>query len=143
MQINQLIDNFRCFLLSCWPQFLKLQCQINWDESPYFTDDWLQANWELMVEYQALKHEQYLAPYGYNHASDCRYLNKGKVCTHRVACKEINKEEVFYFLCLVTKSDDGCAIRPPFDFIDVEDKVTGKRTSIPLKNATFYIEPVQ
>ncbi|MGI9279061.1 MAG: hypothetical protein ACR2PX_05440 [Endozoicomonas sp.] len=144
MSLNELIRNFRCFLLSSWPQFVKVQKHLDWDENPYFFDIWLQANWELMVEFQALERDQYLTPYGYDNSAGCRHINKDKMATHRLVCKSSsNKNEESYFLCFSTKIGRGCQLSPPFDWVDVEGKVTGKRFSMPLKDVTFFLETIE
>lgn len=52
MPVHQLIVNFQQFMLACWPQLTQVMQSLDWDNDPYFVDNWIQANWELMVEKQ-------------------------------------------------------------------------------------------
>lgn len=72
MSINPLIINFHSFLISCWPSISKIVEELNWDDNPYFIENWMQANWELIVEGQILESENLLVPYGYESSSECR-----------------------------------------------------------------------
>ncbi len=143
MSINQLIINFRSFLIACWPNISKILEQLDWDGSPYFLDNWMQANWELIVETQTLELGQLLSPYGYKSSSKCRYTYKNAKLTHRVTCKKNGSSEPQYnFLCFVSKKDGVFKIEPPFDFIDVEDIKTGDRLSLAFGEMDFSIEKI-
>lgn len=143
MSINQLIINFRSFLIACWPSMSEILEQLDWDESPYFLDDWIQANWELMVEKQILDPGQLLVPYGYCSSPECRYTYKDENLTHRVTCKKNGQPVPQYnFFCFVAKSDGVSKIEPPFDFVNVEDFKTGDRLSLPFKDVDFLVQEV-
>lgn len=143
MSINQLIVNFHSFLIACWPNILEIMEQLNWDDSPYFLDNWMQANWELIVEQQALESGHLLVPYGYDSSSGCRYTSKDEKLTHRVKCKKKGQLESRYnFLCFVSKSNGAFKIEPPFDFIDVEDYKTGDRLSLAFDEVDFSVEKI-
>jgi hypothetical protein len=144
MSINQLIINFHSFLIACWPNLSKILEQLDWDESPYFLENWIQANWELIVEKQALESGELLVPYGYDSSSGCRYTFKGEKLTHRVTCKKKGQSESQYnFLCFVSKGDGVFKIEPPFDFIDVEDVNTGDRLSLTFDEVDYSIETIR
>lgn len=144
MSINQLIINFHSFLIACWPNLSKILDQLDWDESPYFLDNWMQANWELIVEMQTLDAGQLLVPYGYGSSSGCRYTCRDAKLTHRVTCKKKCVPEYQYnFLCFVSKRDGVFKIEPPFNFIDVEDVKTGDRFSLAFDEVDFSIEKIK
>ena len=48
MNVENLVENFRQLIIAAWPQLQAIVGQVK--DHPYFIDDWLQANWELMVE---------------------------------------------------------------------------------------------
>lgn len=144
MSINQLIINFHDFLISCWPSISRIVEELNWDDNPYFIENWIQANWELIVEVQILESGDFLVPYGYERSSECRYTKKGSNLTHRVICKQKNQPEYRYgFLCFVTNNDGVFKLEPPFDFIDVEDLCTGARLSLAFDDVEFFIEKIK
>lgn len=92
MSIDKLIVNFRGFLIACWPNIFEVLRCLDWDESPCFLEDWMQANWELMVEKQILESGQFLEPYGYSNSQKCRYASKNEKATHRIVCKKNGNE---------------------------------------------------
>ncbi|MEQ5777157.1 hypothetical protein J4E05_16665 [Thalassospira sp. NFXS8] len=143
MNINQLIFNFRGFLISSWSNVMEILEHLDWDNSPYFLDDWMQANWEFFVEKRALESEQFLVPYGGNSSSECRYTDKGRVLTHRVTCKKKGESKSqYYFFKFVTK-DDGCIrIWSPFDYIYVEDIKTGDRFYLAFDEVEFSVDQI-
>lgn len=143
MSINQLIINFHSILVSSWPSMSKILEHLDWDESPYFLNDWMQANWELMVEKQALGQGQFLAPYGYDSSAGSRYTYKDCKLTHQVTCKKKGKPtSQYYFLCFVSKLDGAFKIEPPFDFIDVVHIETKDILTLALEEVEFSIVPI-
>lgn len=143
MSISQLVINFRNFLIASWPRILQILEDLDWDDLPYFLDIWIQANWELLVEKQALNPDLLLAPYGYDSSPGCRYSKRGVRATHRVTChKKGQLEPRYFFLCFVSKVEGAFKIKPPFDFIDVEDTKTGERLSIALQEVEFAVDQI-
>ncbi len=140
MLINEIVLNYRSFLISSWTCLSEILIKLDWDESPYFLDDWMQANWELLVEKQ-IDSSYILASYGFNNSPQCRYLGKDKTVTHRIICWE-NKEIKYIFLCFTTKKDGRYEIRPPFNYVNVENFVTGERSVLPLNQLNFMVEEV-
>lgn len=43
------IERFRLFLNLSWPIFDKILTHHDWDTDAYFFEDWLDANWNLLV----------------------------------------------------------------------------------------------
>ena len=144
MPVNNLIINFHGFLVACWPNISKVLEQLDWDESPYFLDNWMQANWELIVEEQALESGRLLVPYGYNSSPRCRYTCKDGKLTHRVICRKKGQLESRYnFLCFVSKENGVFKVEPPFDFISVEDVENGERLRLAFDEVHFSIEKMR
>lgn len=143
MSINKIILNYRAFLLACWPNLSSILNDLDWDSNPYFLDEWAQANWELLVEFQ-LGPEVYLFPYGFDQSPNSRYLNKGNEPTHHILCRnDSNPETKHRFLCFATSDDKGgYQISPPFDYVNVEHMPSRKRVVLPLDILSFEIEPI-
>ena len=138
----------------------KIQEYLDWDDSPYFYDDWMQANWELMVEQQffgvCLSFDKpiergFLFPYGgLNPSSDDRYTGRDEVLTHRVVCRKKGRAKTKYnFIRFVTR-DKGryFKIAAPYDFVSVVDAKKGDRArdvdilKIRFDKLEFFIEKI-
>jgi len=144
MLIYGLIANFRDFLNTGWSSVEKVMEHLEWDESPYFYDEWIQANWELLVEKHILKPGQLLAPYGYNSSPECRYSIKGGVLTHRVVCKKKGGFDFQYiFLCFKSRTGTEFKIEPPFDYVGVEDIETRDRSSVAFEELEFSVHSIE
>ena len=100
--INILIHNFIIFLRNSWKH---LQTIFSYDQTSSLKDDWLQANWELLVEGFLLEEEQvYLEVYGDGadiNGSSSRVLYEDKLPTHIVHC--IPKKNKTLTDCLTKK----------------------------------------
>lgn len=144
MSIDEIILNYRNFLVVSWSCLSEILNELDWDESPYFLDEWMQANWELLVEKQ-IDEVDTLASYGYDGSSACRYSDKNRTVTHRVICWETEEETEtkYIFLCFVTKKDGAYEIAPPFDYVSVENFATRERLALPLNKVKFSIEQVK
>jgi hypothetical protein len=62
IEITSHILNFRNFLNSSWPLLDALMEVHDWDEDGNFTLDWIQANWEFLIERELLGEGRYLLP---------------------------------------------------------------------------------
>lgn len=120
MKIEDLVLNFKCFMISSWPQLENIMGNLDWDDQPYFLDDWLQANWELIVERQLEIEGIVLPAYGYNQDTEARYTKVGFSETHKVVCNIAGVDKEKLFLKLVSKSDAGFSLEPPFDHVLVK-----------------------
>jgi hypothetical protein len=143
MSIDQIVLNYQKFLLMSWSCLSEILAELDWDEFPYFLDEWMQANWELLVEQQA-DPSYTLASYGFDGSPQCRYSEKDRIVTHRVICWEKEKipEIKHVFLCFVGKIDGTYKISPPFDYVDVENAETRERATLPLDEISFALEEI-
>jgi hypothetical protein len=64
MEINKIIENFRNYINISWGTISKISTEQNRINSESFCADWLQFNWELMVESLILEPKQFLEVYG-------------------------------------------------------------------------------
>jgi len=62
MSIEEMVLNFRDFLNASWSSIRKILYILDWDGDSYFLDDWIEANWELLVDRQISN--AVLVPYG-------------------------------------------------------------------------------
>nr|WP_317200528.1 hypothetical protein [uncultured Psychrobacter sp.] len=134
MIINNILKDYASLLCLYWSKVKELD---NSDTTESFKDDWLQANWELIVERQLGDSDLYLEVYG--DGADCngvssRVLFPNKQATHNVILKSENEEKIYDFLGeryiddsieeivfqrFVTIKDDGWYYEePPFDMIE-------------------------
>lgn len=143
MSIYQLMVSFRNFLNSSWPSVMETMEEHDWDDSPYFLDQWIQANWELLVEKHILEPKQLLVPYGYNSSPGCRYSHKEDKSTHRVVCKKKGDADFGYiFLCFESKMKGAYSISPPFDYASIKNIKEGTILDVDFKALEFAIEPI-
>lgn len=64
MQIDKAIKNFADFLNSSWLIVYPLLVERSYTSNEESINDWLQANWELLVERKVLNINEYLEVYG-------------------------------------------------------------------------------
>ena len=141
--MNESILNFRDFLNQSWPSLHKVLDCLDWDENPYFVEYWIQANWEILVENQALESGDVLEPYGYGKSPGDRYLEREKIATHRVICeKKSESNERYIFLCFLTKIEGNGVIVPPFDYANAKDFKTNEILSLPIQTVNLTIERI-
>lgn len=87
--VNDIVLNFQKFLVAVWDSVESFNEQFLMEEKQEKLNDWLQANWELLVESSACGINEYLEVYGYG--ADCngassRVTFPDKPATHRVVC---------------------------------------------------------
>jgi hypothetical protein len=129
----------------------------DWDNDLRFTDDWLQANWELLVERQLLKREGYLNTFCMFYECD-RYTQKDAKVTHEIICRSKNNgclidggtgkiipvgtRLVFYVF--LKKMDVSYGLYPPFDTAGVFSRDGKKRSLylVPVDDVEFFMEEV-
>jgi hypothetical protein len=142
MNVHELVLNYREFLVASWPTLNVVLSHLDWNDSPYFVDDWLQANWELLVEAQL--EDVSLPAYGFDQSPEARYSKVGCTPTHRVICTFIHGEDmsIYSFLCF-SGSDEKYKSRqaPPFDLVYVEGSSSHDRQLFPSKDVEFSVAP--
>lgn len=145
MDVDEIVLVFRQFLINSWPIITQ---DLDWDEDAYFLDDWVQANWELLVERQLGK-KIFLVPYGYDKSSTARYLSKEHEANHQIICTEKHSSGSgkYEFLCFLTSDytineNLTYKIDTPFDFVRVKEADSGKQIEFPVEDTTFRIMPV-
>ena len=133
ISINNLLAQFSSLLVLCWENLLQL---VKEDSSGSLKDDWLQANWELIVE--GLLDDKNIVLEAYGDGADCngessRVLYPERQPTHRLICRPLDSKYIYDALSKksldITKNDiifdrfvsigeDGWYYElPPFDKI--------------------------
>ena len=131
--INNLIHNFIIFLRNSWEH---LQTIFSYDHTSSLKNDWLQANWELLVEGFLFEKEEkqiYLEIYGDGadiNGSSSRVLYENKLPTHVVHC--IPKDNKTLIDCLTKKS-----ILFPKEGVPLDRFVTMKKNNWYSENIPF------
>lgn len=109
MTINKVLEGFVSLLCLYWPNIEQL---ISTDSTGSFKDDWLQANWELIVGRQLMSSNMYLEVYG--DGADCngassRVTFPEKDATHSIILKSNSEDKVYDILgekYIGSKDDD-------------------------------------
>ncbi|WP_427452961.1 hypothetical protein [Litorimonas sp. WD9-15] len=94
MDLHSLIIKFRDFIALNWERILELDTQ---DESDALLIDWLQVNWEMLVERQIPNPKIILEIYGdgADNGRSSRIQFADALPTHRVLLKSKNRSLVF------------------------------------------------
>ncbi len=142
MKIEELVLNYRGFLVDAWPTMKAILAEWDWDSSPYFVDEWMQANWELLVERPL---DIKLPPYGLDRSTKCRYIDPGVMPSHEILVTESGSIQPprLRFLCFETNRDGVSRFEPPFDRVFVEDPKTTKRFSVQLPELRFDLRTIE
>jgi len=158
MDADQVIRNFQIFLKNSWSAvenaFKGNGDSLEFQES---ANDWLQANWEILVEYIIFKNtNSFLEVYG--DGADCnsdssRVFLPHALPTHRIICRPIIgntakdllnnsliRPEEFQFDGFVFWNNGQYGMGPPFDHVlltGFEEKIV-----VPANQIKFYAEPI-
>lgn len=122
MIINEILEDYISLLRLSWSSIEQL---ISTDSTGSFKDDWLQANWELIVERQLMSSDMYLEVYG--DGADCngassRVLFPEKIATHSIILKSNSEDEIYDILGeSYVDSDDDNIIFQKFVTIKEDD----------------------
>ena len=152
LDITQHIRTFRNFLNAAWPNLDALMEAHDWDEDGGFTVDWIQVNWELLVERELLGKENFLAPLEWNN----RITFPEKHAKYKVICKIPDGLEIKDWI-LKSNNYEGeellisgfCTPRgisyglyPPFDFVELCSPNKKKIYIIPIDSCRFFLNSI-
>ncbi len=162
MSVNNILKKFVNLLLAYWKTIESLSKK---DTTESFQIDWLQANWELIVEHFVFPTDyfanRFLVPYG--DGADCngmssRVWEPDAVMSHGLVCKSINNNLIQDFLNkqkldtsvepvvfdrFVSMKDGWYYEQPPFDKIlgeykDEEVVIAFSDVDVNLQNINNY-----
>ena len=143
INISDHILKFRNFLINSWSDLDLLMSNHDWDDDEGFTLDWLQVNWEFLVEKELLGKGNYLMSY-FN--TESRITNPDAKPNYRVICKLLgaeNEKLTLFFGGFEAKTKGGYGIYPPFDYVNVFIDTKRNSRSIPVNECAFFIIPVE
>jgi hypothetical protein len=156
MKIDNAIRIFVNFLNSSWATASPLLLNRDYTSDEDSINDWLQANWELLVERKVLKVNEYLEGYGegadYNGGSsriaDPEALPNFKVIVKLKSSNKIfdilNNEHVILenivFEKIVGFKNGFYVIEPEFKYVLITDNNLGLERVITLDEVEFELE---
>jgi len=130
--VMAIIEKFRSFLNSTWPVLTEVLKEHDWDDDAYFLEDWLDANWRLLVGRQLLAKEgDHLQPLA-------------------VATNEIFKRRYSYWFESITdqkifvslgSGQETFEIAPPFDRVKVMNE-DGTTEVLPWSSLKFGLRSI-
>jgi len=156
MEINQAVRIFSSFLNASWDIVMPLLLSREYTSDDSSIGDWLQANWEMLVEKKILKQDEYLEIYSdgadYNGASS-RMNDIEALPTHTLTAfpnskavdvlnnEIISSKEAFEFDRLVGFQNGFYINQPPFNYALLNDS-SGVERVLSLDEITFKLQRI-
>lgn len=154
MIVNKQIEYFRQFLIASWPYVDHLMENHDWDDDGEFIDEWLQVNWEFLVERELLGPNKFLLPFGFGGE---RVTNTQAIANYMIRCKpknhsfcidnktgvNISKDAQLIFRRFSTKIESTYGLYPPFDYAGLTELDNKKIYFVPVKEIDFYLEEIE
>lgn len=157
MQVDKITKSFATFLSSSWNSVQPLLKNRSYTDDEASLYDWIQANWELLIERKILSLNNYLEPYGQGadfNGSSSRITDIEAIATHtlRVYSKKPVREYLnnqiidtlsfeLIFEEFVTIENHFYTYSPPFDYTLTRDK-QGEKRVFHLDDIFFEIKKV-
>lgn len=152
-KINGTIANFSEFLNTSWPSIIPLLTNRIHSTNEDSINNWIQANWEILVEQKELPLNSYLEVYGpgadYKGASS-RMIDCDAIATHKVTVlveetvdllNQIKvKTKTYSFDRLVGFSHSFYTENPPFNYVLVFDPIHSLERVFRMEDSIFKIE---
>lgn len=156
IDITEHIQKFRKFLnISFNYTISNIMDDHDWENDGYFIDDWMQINWEILVERELLGVNYGLTLYGVTYSGESNlHPNRDLdfiVITHLEEPQKdswdqkdvpLNKPLRFYEFMTISEKDRGCHIAPPFDIACFVDESTKKLYKVPLDKVKLMLYPI-
>lgn len=156
MMIDKAIRVFATFMNNSWVEVNQLLVDRDYTSNESSVSDWLQSNWELLIERKVLKINNYLEVYGdgadFNGASS-RITDPNSTANFRIKIKPkignrvfdiLNEEEIMpsdlIFDRLVGFRDGFYVLEPEFNFALFNDEDAGIERVLRLNDVEFDLE---
>lgn len=156
MNINKEIGKFVDFLNSSWIIVSQLLVNRDYTSNEDSINDWLQANWELLVERKVLKVNEYLEVYGdgadYN-GSSSRITDPEAQPSFKVIVKTkngnsvldlLNNEQIRFenvtFDKIVGFKNGFYTLEPEFNYVLITDDDLGLERVVAIDDIEFTVE---
>jgi hypothetical protein len=155
MVINNEIRAFSDFLNSCWDIVIPLLLGRPYSSDEGSIGDWLQVNWEILVEKKVLHQDEYLEIYGdgadfYGASSRMTDIEASPTFSIKVVLNNegiidlLNNELIsnleFAFDRLVGFKDGFYINAPPFNYVLIQDDSMGIERVLPLRSVKFELK---
>jgi len=150
MSIDNAIRIFAHFLDNSWSIVTPLLWNREYTTNEASVNDWLQANWELLVERKILKDNEYLEIYSEGadfNGSSSRITDYHKISTHKITLLAVKETDVLNEEMIENKEFDldrlvgfknGFYINePPFEFALIFDHTLNKERVFKIVNVQF------
>lgn len=102
---TKVVSCFRDFLNSSWSSLENVLNDHDWDNDPYFVEDWFDENWSLFVSRQILGKKGGLQPFS---AAENEVLKEN----FKYQLESVKDRKIFVSL---GTGNDSFQLRPPFD----------------------------
>lgn len=158
MNIDNTIKLFADFLNISWTIIPKLLNDRDYTSNEDSLNDWLQANWELLVERKILNIGEYLEIYGDGadfYGASSRITDKEAIPNFQVIVKPLNMSNIYDVLnnesvelidCIFDKfvsfKNDFYYLEPEFNYILVLDYTTKKERVFALSEIYFGLKTI-
>lgn len=155
MDIDKAIRVFSDFLNKSWGVIIPLLSDRSYTTDESSKSDWLQSNWEILVERKVLQLNEYLEVYGEGadfNGESSRITDIESFPTHSVKVLVNNEKDVlnnsevesseYTFERLVGFRDGFYTDIPPFDFVLVQDEDIGVERVFLLEQIKFELQSI-
>lgn len=156
MSIDKAIRIFAVFMNNSWAEVNQLLIDRDYTSNESSVNDWLQSNWEFLIERKVLKINNYLEVYGdgadFNGASS-RITDPNSLANFRIKTIPkfgnsvfdiLNEEEVILpnlvFDRLIGFRDGFYVLEPEFNFALLNDENIGIERVVRLNDVEFVLE---
>ncbi len=153
IEVTAQIIKFRDFLVHSWNDLDLLMANHDWDDDGSFISQWLQVNWEFLVERELLEKKGFLKSYS---NLDFRITHRDALPTHEIICsskenKQLVDDKTQYIIPATTtlvfggfvkKIQGGYGCYPPFDFVTAFIQNKRQYYRIPVVDIDFYMCPL-
>lgn len=148
-KLTKQLELFRQFLVSNMPYLNDFMKNHDWDSDMDLTLDWIQVNWELLVERELLGKDKYLTPL--STPLSVRITNKNVNPNYSVVTqilknlpdlktgKNLPKNTPLRFLGFCSAVKNGFGLYPPFDLADLVLDSTKESFVVPFAELEFYL----
>ncbi len=150
INVTSQILKFRNFLLDSWHDLDLLMSNHNWDDDGGFISEWLQVNWEFLVERELLEKNRFLTPYAFINK---RITHPSARATNEIVIfsesnnamidastrKVISSPLKLHFGGFVSKVDSGYGIYPPFDYVTALEQNKKQIYELHIKDVRFAL----
>jgi hypothetical protein len=148
--VTEYVRKYQAFLNSSWPYLDNLMKYHDWDNDVSLIDDYVQSNWEILIEREILGKNRYLTPLSVPMIH--RVTQVGSKASHSIVTKIPSGAKAqhsgklvsegtilrLFGFCTALKGE-GFGWYPPFDFVNLVLDPKKEIFIVPLSELTFYL----